>query len=141
MTGWDWLAGALLIGGCLMSLGAAIGIVRFPDVLARLHAGAKPQVFGMLLLLAGIGVAARSWGMVPLLALIWVVQLLAVPVSSHMVARSGFRNKHFRPESLSHNELEELVERMNREGGPGPGQASEQAMGDQPARGESDTGR
>ena len=113
MSGMDVAAGICLIIGCLMSLGAGIGIVRFPDVLTRLHAGAKPQVFGLFMLLLGVGLAARSWALVPLLVFVWVLQLVVIPVSSHMVSRSGFRNKHFRPESLSHNELADLVQRMS----------------------------
>ena len=113
MSGMDVAAGICLIIGCLMSLGAGIGIVRFPDVLTRLHAGAKPQVFGLFMLLLGVGLAARSWTLVPLLVFVWVLQLVVIPVSSHMVGRSGFRNKHFRPESLSHNELADLVQRMS----------------------------
>lgn len=133
----DVAAGICLLVGCLMSLGAGIGIVRFPDVLTRLHAGAKPQVFGLFMLLLGIGLAARSWKMVPLLVLIWVLQLVVIPVSSHMVGRSGFRNKHFRPDSLSHNELADLVEKMSQEDeqepDASPEAASDSAMADQPA--------
>ncbi|WP_129657297.1 monovalent cation/H(+) antiporter subunit G [Rothia halotolerans] len=128
------LTGFCLIVGCLMSLGAAFGIVRFPDVLARLHAGAKPQVFGLFMLLAGIALAARSWTVLALLCLIWVLQILAIPVSSHMVGRSGFRNKHFQPGYLSQNDLAELVERMNEENAeedpdavPQPGRGAEAA--------------
>lgn len=124
----DILAGTFLILGCLMSLGAAIGIVRFPDVLSRLHPGAKPQVFGLFLLLAGIGCVARSWALIPALVLAWTLQILAVPVSSHMVGRSGFRNRHFTASSLTVNELADLVERMNREEQEeeAPAQASDQ---------------
>ncbi|MCT1368192.1 MULTISPECIES: monovalent cation/H(+) antiporter subunit G [Kocuria] len=109
------LTGACLIVGCLMSLGAALGIMRFSDVLSRLHPGAKPQVFGLFLLLLGMGIAARSWSLVPALILAWTLQMLATPVSSHMVGRSGFRNRHFAASSLTVNELADLVEQMNRE--------------------------
>ncbi|MFI8596514.1 cation:proton antiporter [Rothia koreensis] len=111
----DTVTGICLIGGCLMSLGAAVGIVRFPDVLSRLHPGAKPQVFGLFLLLIALGIASRSWALVPALILAWTLQILAVPVSSHMVGRSGFRNRHFTASALTVNELADLVEQMNRE--------------------------
>lgn len=111
----DVCAWLFVLGGCVMSFGAALGLLRFPDVLTRLHAGSKPQSFGLLLLLLGLGLAAREWSLVPMLVLVWAMQLLAVPVSSHMVGRSGYRNKHFRASSLSHNELQELVEQMSQE--------------------------
>src|SRR5690606_39268734 len=47
----DAAAAVCLVLGALMSLAAAIGLVRFPDLLTRMHAGTKPQVFGLLLLL------------------------------------------------------------------------------------------
>lgn len=111
----DVVTGACLIVGCLMSLGAAVGIIRFPDVLSRLHPGAKPQVFGLFLLLLGLGLAARTWNLVPALILAWTLQMLATPVASHMVGRSGFRNRHFAASSLTYNELADLVEKMERE--------------------------
>ena len=48
------VAGLCLVLGSLMSLAAAIGLLRFPDLLSRMHAGTKPQVFGLLLLLDGV---------------------------------------------------------------------------------------
>ena len=63
------LEAVCLVLGCLMSLGAAIGLIRFPDILSRLHAGTKPQVFGlMLLLLAVLPSLGRSEFLIPTLA-------------------------------------------------------------------------
>ena len=39
--------------GAALALTAAIGVVRFPDTLSRMHAASKPQVLGLLLVLAG----------------------------------------------------------------------------------------
>ena len=39
--------------GALLTLIAAVGILRFPDVLTRMHSATKPQVLGLLLILAG----------------------------------------------------------------------------------------
>ncbi|MEK6345089.1 MAG: monovalent cation/H(+) antiporter subunit G, partial [Curtobacterium sp.] len=52
-----WIAVALLLLGSVLSLGAAVGIVRFPDPLVRLHAMAKPQVLGLAFALAAVVVA------------------------------------------------------------------------------------
>ena len=109
------LPGLLLIAGCVLYLGAAVGIVRFPDVVSRLHASAKPQVLGLLLLLTGLGLHVGQWSLVPVLILTWVLMLIATPVASHMVGRSGYRNRHFDPDSLSSNELEELIEEIARQ--------------------------
>jgi multicomponent Na+:H+ antiporter subunit G len=107
----DVAAGVCLMVGALMSLAAAIGLLRFPDLLSRMHAATKPQVFGLLLLLAGLGLQLRSWVVVPALLLAWLFQLLTVPVSAHMVGRAGYRTKHLRRETLTEDDLDDVVQK------------------------------
>ena len=97
----DAVTAVLLIVGALMSLGAAIGLLRFPDLMSRMHAATKPQVLGLFLVLAAIGLQMREWWVWPILAVAWIFQLLTVPVSAHMVGRAGYRTKHLHPELLS----------------------------------------
>lgn len=109
----DWieiLIAITLILGCLMSLGAALGMVRFPDLLSRLHAGSKPQVFGLILLLIAVGLSTRQWSYVPVLIVVLVLQMLTVPIAAHMMGRSGYRNKHFRADDLKHDDLRRVIE-------------------------------
>ena len=47
------VSAVLLVLGALLALTAAIGLLRFPDTLARMHAATKPQTLGLLLVLAG----------------------------------------------------------------------------------------
>ena len=51
----------LVLGACL-TLVAAIGILRFPDVLTRMHAATKPQVLGLMVILTGLGLRLRDGG-------------------------------------------------------------------------------
>lgn len=106
----DILTAALLLGGALMSLAAAVGLLRFPDLLSRMHAATKPQVLGLLLFLLAIAVQQRSWAVVPVLIVCWIFQLLTAPVSAHMVGRAGYRTKHLRKDLLSMDELDDVVE-------------------------------
>lgn len=87
----DILAGALLICGSLLATVAAIGIVRFPDVLSRMHAATKPQTVGLLLILAGAALRLQDLSDITILGLIAIFQLLTAPVSAHMVGRAAFR--------------------------------------------------
>lgn len=105
----DVLAAICLILGSLMSLAAAIGLLRFPDLMSRMHAATKPQVLGLFLMLAAVALQMRSWVLLPLLVIVWLFQLLTVPVSAHMVGRAGYRTKHRRPELLSSDELNDVV--------------------------------
>ncbi|MGC5165794.1 monovalent cation/H(+) antiporter subunit G [Luteimicrobium sp. DT211] len=77
--------------GAFLAFAAGIGIVRFPDLLARMHAATKPQVLGLILMLIGVGLRVHVWSVVGMLVLVVVFQLLTAPVAAHMVGRAGFR--------------------------------------------------
>lgn len=87
----DVLASILLISGAAFALVAAIGVVRFPDVLNRMHAGTKPQTFGLLLILVGLALRLQTMRDVILLLILIMFQLLTAPVSAHMIGRAAFR--------------------------------------------------
>jgi len=87
-------ASALLVGSFL-SLSAAVGLLRFPDLLTRMHAGTKPQVLGVLLTLVGVGLVVRSGLDVGMLVLVGLFQLLTIPVGAHMVGRAAYRTGQF----------------------------------------------
>ncbi|GAA1772890.1 monovalent cation/H(+) antiporter subunit G [Kocuria aegyptia] len=117
----DAAAAVCLVVGALMSLAAAIGLVRFPDLLTRMHAGTKPQVFGLLLMLTAVALENRDPVMVPLIALGWIFQLLTVPVSAHMVGRSTYRTKHLNRTTLTQDDLQKVLNRAGEGTGEGAG--------------------
>ena len=128
--GWINLVSAVfMVVGAVMSLGAAIGLLRFPDLLSRMHAATKPQVLGLFLLLASIGLQMRTWWVWPVLLVAWIFQLLTAPVSAHMVGRAGYRTKHLHRELLTSDELEAVVQKAAakaaREDGSGDGTESQ----------------
>ena len=51
----DCLAAFLLVSGAFFSLVADVGLLVLTDLLDRMHAAAKPQVLGLMLMLAEIG--------------------------------------------------------------------------------------
>ncbi|MEX5269496.1 monovalent cation/H(+) antiporter subunit G [Kocuria sabuli] len=120
----DAAAAVCLVLGALMSLAAAIGLVRFPDLLTRMHAGTKPQVFGLLLLLTAVALENRDPVMVPLIVLGWVFQLLTVPVSAHMVGRSTYRTKHLNRATLTQDDLQEVLNRTGERSADEPAPAA-----------------
>lgn len=101
----DIAAACLLIVAALLTLAAAIGLMRFPDPLSRLHAATKPQILGLLLVVIALAVSARSWTVLLLLVPVVVFQLLTAPISAHMVGRAGYRNGDFDPDTLIVDEL------------------------------------
>jgi multicomponent Na+:H+ antiporter subunit G len=110
----DIVAAILLVLGSLLSAVAGLGLLRFPDVLSRMHAATKPQVLGLLLALAGLGFALRSWAVVPVLLVAWLAQLITAPVSAHMVGRATYRSHHLDPAHIAVDDLAEAVQAQDR---------------------------
>jgi multicomponent Na+:H+ antiporter subunit G len=109
------LADLLLLGAALLTLSAGVGLVRFPDALARLHAATKPQVLGLLLVLAAIAVANERWDLVPALIPVAGLQLVTVPVSAHIIARAAYRTGNYRDDLLTEDELAPAIAAADRE--------------------------
>lgn len=94
-----------LTASALLSLAAAVGLLRFPDLLSRMHAGTKPQVLGVLLALLGVGLRLR-WGLdVGMLVLVGFFQCLTLPVAAHMVGRAVYRTDLVRGCDLAVDDL------------------------------------
>ena len=111
----DVVAAVCLVTGALLALVAAIGILRFPDVLTRMHSATKPQVLGLLLILIGLGLRLRDPATVGLLAMVAVFQLVTTPIASHMVGRASFRAGQVRHDLLVVDELTDVLPAANEE--------------------------
>lgn len=105
----DVVAGVCLVIGALLTLIAAIGILRFPDVLTRMHSATKPQVLGLLLILVALGLRLRDPSTIGLLALVALFQLVTSPIASHMVGRASFRAGQVRRDLLVVDELTDVL--------------------------------
>lgn len=101
----DVLAALCLLGGSLLAFSAGVGVLRFPDLLARMHTAAKPQVLGLLLLMLGLGLRLRTGHIVWMLVLVVLFQMITSPVASHMLSRAGYRTGKVRSEMLVVDEL------------------------------------
>ena len=101
----DVVAAACLLLGALLCLTAGLGLVRFPDVLSRMHAGTKPQVLGVLLVMIGAAIRLHGWSASWMLLLVAAFQLVTAPVSAHMVSRIAHRRRHVRRDLLLVDEL------------------------------------
>jgi multicomponent Na+:H+ antiporter subunit G len=96
----DVVAVALILAGSALALIAGLGLLRFPDVLSRLHAGTKPQVAGLLIILTGAVLRLAGEPVVWMLVLAGLLQLLTAPLSAHMVSRIAYRRRHLRRDLL-----------------------------------------
>jgi multicomponent Na+:H+ antiporter subunit G len=74
-----------LLVGAAWTLLAAIGILRFDDVYARLHALTKSTTLGLLLILVGSAVHLDAPDAAKL-ALVGVFVFMTAPVGAHLIA-------------------------------------------------------
>ena len=117
MNATEIVVGVLILVSAFLSMAAGIGIVRFPDVLTRLHAATKPQVLGLILICLAIALSLRSWPVVAFLVPIVLIQLATAPLSAHMVGRQAYRNGTIDRASLRVDELAESSETPPAAGG------------------------
>ena len=75
--------------GLVFFVAGTLGLLRFPDVFTRLHALTKADNLGLGFIALGVALQAPSWREVALLAVIWVLALLAAGTASQLVARAA----------------------------------------------------
>lgn len=110
----------LLFLGSVLCVAAAVGMLRFPDLLTRMHAATKPQVLGVLLVIIGVALRTRLGLDVGMLVLIGMFQMLTIPVGAHMVGRAGFRLGEVPPSDIHLDPADEDDEIQQQEPRPNP---------------------
>lgn len=94
MTDWsDWLSWAFLAGGLFFFAAGSLGLLRFPDVLSRLHALTKADTLGLGLVVVGLAIRAESLAEVAQLILIWLLVLASSATACQLLARQA-RKEH-----------------------------------------------
>jgi multicomponent Na+:H+ antiporter subunit G len=116
----DVLGALLVLLGCFLCFAAALGILRFPDVVSRMHAATKPQTLGLVLLAAGVALSLRSWASFGTLVLIAALQLATAPVSAHLVGRTVYRTDQVRQDLLVRDDLATDLKAAGFHLGPAP---------------------
>lgn len=101
----DTVGGVFLVLGSLLILLAAVGVIRFDDIYARMHAGAKAPALGVIAIGIGIALTIRTTAAIVAVVLVIVLQLIAGPVGAHMLGRSVYRQ--LQPELDGPDELAE----------------------------------
>lgn len=85
--------GGVLVGiGVLLTLLAAVGILRFPDVLTRASASTKAAGLGVACVLAGAALLFATPEAGIKLSIAVLVQFATAPVGGHVIARAAYRS-------------------------------------------------
>jgi multicomponent Na+:H+ antiporter subunit G len=106
----EWAGTVLMLLGGLLSLSAAVGMLRLPDVAARLQAATKPQTLGLMLVALGAAPFLDAWSAIGMLVLVVTFQLVTAPVLAQLVARSAYRAGAWRRDRLLLDELADTDE-------------------------------
>ena len=85
------VAATLLLSGVALSILGGIGINRFPDLFARMHAATKPVTLGLALVLVGAASLKTEFPSAVKLLLAAGLQFITAPVGAHMIGRAAYR--------------------------------------------------
>ena len=122
----------LALVGAVLILISAIGVVRFDDVLARLHALAKASTLGMLLVLAGVAANLRDLNDLTSVVLAGILHLLASTPASTMVSRASYLAEGLPAGSV--DERAAMAQPATRSSGTASGKRSRSAEGGRSGR-------
>jgi multicomponent Na+:H+ antiporter subunit G len=84
------ISGVLLLIGAFFMLVAAIGILRMPDLLTRMHASSKAGTLGAGLILVAVAVDYGDLGVTARALVAIVFLVLTAPVGAHVIARAAY---------------------------------------------------
>ncbi len=98
---------AIVLLGAVLVLLAAIGVVRFGDVLSRMQSLTKASTIGVVFVTIGSTVVLPTWNDDTSAVAAAVLQLLTLPISASLIARATYRA----PEIEHHlDDVDELAE-------------------------------
>jgi multicomponent Na+:H+ antiporter subunit G len=100
---------ALALAGSVLTLLAAVGVVRFGDVLARMHALTKASTLGVVLVLVGGAVTLDHPNDVTSLLLAGALQILTMPVAANLLSRATYLAQGIRSDVDTVDELAEKL--------------------------------
>ncbi len=85
----DVIVGSLITLGAFLVLLAGIGVIRFPDVYARMHAATKATTIGIALV--GLAAAISLDDARPKIILTIAFIFITAPAAAHLVGRASYR--------------------------------------------------
>jgi multicomponent Na+:H+ antiporter subunit G len=88
----DILVCFFLILGGLLSMVAAVGMLRLPDLFTRMHAATKSGTVGVASIAIGMMIHFNTITVTSKGILVIAFFLLTAPVAAHMIARAAYRS-------------------------------------------------
>ncbi|GAB2557198.1 Na+/H+ antiporter subunit G [Gracilibacillus alcaliphilus] len=113
----EFIAALLMLSGAVMALLSAIGIMRFPDVYTRSHAGTKSSTLAVLLTLLGAFIHfASDQGFYSVRLLLGIVFVfLTAPVAGHVIIRAAYRANVKMSDTTIEDELKGVLQQVKQD--------------------------
>ena len=86
----DLFTSFFLLAGALFMLLAALGALRMPDLLMRMHATTKAGALGSGLIMVAVAVHFAEAGVTARALAVVLFVMLTAPVAAHAIARAGY---------------------------------------------------
>lgn len=102
---------SIALAGAILTLLSGVGVVRFHDALARMHALSKASTVGFVLVAVGVALELDTANDVTTALLAAGLQILTLPVGANLIARSTYMAQGI---PLRVDTVDELAERVHR---------------------------
>lgn len=89
----DVFAGILCLLGGAFAVIAAVGILRLPDVLTRMHASTKAGTLACALILLALALKFQETGITAKAIAAILFLMLTAPLAAHMLGRSAVEDR------------------------------------------------
>ena len=86
-----YLTAVLVLAGGLFGFIAAVGMLRLPDMITRMHASTKAGTLGAGLIMAAVANHFMEIGITLRAAAAILFLLLTAPVAAHVIGRAAYR--------------------------------------------------
>lgn len=103
----DIVVGVLAIAGALLFLLAGVGVVRLPDLYARMHAATKAPTMGIALV--GIAGAIAIDGGTDKILLAVAAIFVTAPSAAHFIGRAAYRAEGIDIRLIGPDDLSDLM--------------------------------
>jgi multicomponent Na+:H+ antiporter subunit G len=105
---------AVILAGALLTLLSAVGVVRFRDALARMHALTKASTIGFGLVAIGACLSMDNIDDITSVLLAVGLQVISLPVAATLIAHSTYWARRIDNQLDGVDELQQAVEEARR---------------------------
>ncbi len=110
----DLITALLLVVGGFFAFAAALGVLRLPDILIRMHASTKAATLGAGMILVAVALHFHVLSVTSRAVATIIFLLVTAPVAAHMIGRAAYRS---RVPLWEKTVVDQLAEARRREGG------------------------